>query len=320
MAIAPLDQSKWTMANLSCDSSAPKYIIIVAATNGLSILICLLAAIFLCYLGLCTRVVYRLSLYQVLSSLAFALVCVTQVVSLHSFDDRVCTAIGWFVMYTQWMKLLFTMWLTVHLFCFGVLHKNLKRLEFLYVVTSLFVPAMVAAVPLVTNTYHVTPLAICWINEAPNASTAYVSNVETFALWYGPAMIVLVASSAAMVSLVITMARTVCRRSSYEPITVSDQYWNAFKQLVPLSAFPVLFCVFIMPPLILHVYVALKPTSCPLGLFLASSVCFSLWSMTSGITLIVHISVTKGRKYKRAVAVTPVTSLTCNKNASHGTQ
>ena len=51
--------------------------------------------------------------------------------------DRACIALGWFSMYSQWMKLLFTVWVTFHLFCFGVLHKNLKKFEVLYVVTSL---------------------------------------------------------------------------------------------------------------------------------------------------------------------------------------
>ena len=58
---------------------------------------------------------------------------------------RLCIVVGLLVMYTEWMKLLFTMWVTFHLFCFAVLHKNLKKLEVLYIVTSLLVPALIAA-------------------------------------------------------------------------------------------------------------------------------------------------------------------------------
>ena len=65
----------------------------------------------------------------------------------------ICVAVGWMILYAEWMKLLFTIWVTFHLFCFGVLHKNLKKLEVLYVVTSLLVPALIAIVPLVTHAY-----------------------------------------------------------------------------------------------------------------------------------------------------------------------
>eukprot|EP00731_Ephydatia_muelleri_P035965 Em0185g5a len=60
---------------------------------------------------------------------------------------RICTAIGFLEVYTEWKKLLFTTWVTFHLFCFAVFHKNMKKLEALYVVTSLLVPALIAALP-----------------------------------------------------------------------------------------------------------------------------------------------------------------------------
>ena len=303
------------MTNSSCETTAQDSTIstIIAVTNGFSVLICLLAAIFVCFLDLYTKVVYRLAVYQVLSSLLFALVCVGQVVFANrdkavdgdelggGFYSRLCIAFGWFMVYTQWMKLLFTMWVTLHLFCFAVLHKNLKKLEPLYVATSLLIPALIAAVPLTTNTYHLTPLTTCWIDDAPNMTTGGMGNVETFALWYGPAMVILLAASATMVVMVIKLACTVCWRLSYEPLSEGDQFWNALKQLLPLAAFPILFCFFIMPPFVLHIYQAMETVSCPLGLYILSSVCFSLWSMTSGITLIVHISVTKGRKKGAAI-------------------
>ena len=65
----------------------------------------------------------------------------------------VCRTIGYLELYTEWVKLLFTMCITFHLFCFGVFHNNLKKLEVLYFVMSLLVPAVIAAVPLMTNTY-----------------------------------------------------------------------------------------------------------------------------------------------------------------------
>ena len=99
----------------------------VAAVNGISILVCLLAAILVLRLKLYKKLVYRLALYQVLSALVLASVGAMQVMFIN-YDESpklysyFCIVKGWMEVYAQWMKLLFTMWVTFHLFCFGVLH------------------------------------------------------------------------------------------------------------------------------------------------------------------------------------------------------
>eukprot|EP00731_Ephydatia_muelleri_P035961 Em0185g1a len=185
----------------------------LAVANGVSVLVCLLAAILLCCLKLYKKIVYRLALYQVLSALAMASVGAAMgVVSINSsiIHGRVCTAIGFLGVYTEWTKLLFTMWVTFHLFCFAVLHKNLKKLEVLYVVTSLLVPALIAILPLVTHTYG--------LNSDGNACYIYantsVAFIERLALWDGPAMLMLIAASTAMVVMVTKLTSQVCRRSN----------------------------------------------------------------------------------------------------------
>ena len=119
--------------------------------NITSVLVCLLAAIFVFALKLHTRVVYRLALYQVLASLFFAMAETFQIIFVHYHQnpevyDQLCKTMGFFVLYTRWAKLLFTAWITFHLFCFAVLHKNWKRLEPLYVVTSVLVPVGIAVI------------------------------------------------------------------------------------------------------------------------------------------------------------------------------
>ena len=190
------------MANSSGVSTSILHHAVLAVANGVSVLVCLLAAILLCCLKLYRKLVYRLALYQVLSAMAMASVGAMQVVFIN-YDEspnmygRVCTALGYLWLYTEWTKLLFTMWVTFHLFCFAVLHKNLKKLEVLYVVTSLLVPALIAIVPLVTHTYGLSP----------GSNTCYISNtrvgfVERLSLWDGPAMLMLIAASTAMVVMV----------------------------------------------------------------------------------------------------------------------
>ena len=186
------------------------------------------------------------------------------------------------------MKLLFTIWVTIHLFFFAVLLKNLKKLEALYVTTSLFAPAMVASVPLITHSYGLrSDGSLCYI---------YVVNddafIERFALWDAPALVLLFMASTAMVVMVIKLAQRTYWRSSYEPFSDGDQFQKALKHLLPLAAFPVLFFIFMIPVVGYHKNVA--KSSAPMETLKISSTVFnSLWTMTSGVTLIVHISVAR---------------------------
>ena len=264
-----------------------------AVTNGASVVVCLLAAILILHLKLYKKLVYRLALYQVLSALVMASIGATQTVVIN-YDEssniygRICTAIGLLQLYTEWMKLLFTMWVTFHLFCFAVLHKNLKKLEVLYVVTSLLVPAVIAFVPLVTHAYGLNSNGnICCIYA--NTSVAFI---ERLALWDGPALLMLITASAAMVVMVIKLARQVRQRSKCEPITDGDQFVKALKQLLPLAAFPMLFFIFEIPVFIFHIYTTQHSTPNE-GMYIAEVVCFSLWSWSSGTAVIIHISVVR---------------------------
>ena len=166
------------------------------STNGVSVLVCLLAAFLVYRLGLYRTMVYRLSLYQVLASLAFATAETLEIIFVNyqrnpQVYERACIAIGWMIMYTRWVKVLFTTCVTFHLFYFAVLHKNLKRFEILYVVTSLLIPALIAAIPLMTSTYGVNRLGMCFLYTAAVNDTSNIAKIELFSLWYGPAIVIL---------------------------------------------------------------------------------------------------------------------------------
>ena len=136
------------------------------------------------------------------------------------------------------------MWLSVHTFCFAVFLKNLKKFEPLYVVTSLLVPAVIH-VPLATKTYGLAGSA-CWIADWKNncASNALVEGAT--ALWYGPAMVLLVLSATAMITMVTVMA---CRICIHRATFTRDSNWRALKQrAAPLAIYPLLFLFFNILP------------------------------------------------------------------------
>ena len=284
------------MMNLS--SSDDTVAIVFSVLNGASSLVCVLASTVLFALKLHTKLVYRLALYQVLIGLVFAAVETFEIIFV-DYDEsykRLCTVVGWLVVYTQWVKLLFTVWVTVHLFCFGVLQKNLKKFEVLYVVTSLFVPLVIASIPLITGSYGYSSLG-CYIHGT-NVTYA-IAAIEAISLWNVPALAILLAASTAMVVMVIKLAQRVYLRRQFDTTVDGDQYWAALKQLLPLAAFPILFFVFVIPSLVYGAYLfnTFAPSE---ALTLATSVFISLWSMASGITLLVHIAVARlyGKRHR----------------------
>ena len=171
----------------------------------------------------------------------------------------------------------------------------------LYVVTSLLVPALIAIVPLVTHAYGLSSDGnICYIYA--NTSVAFI---ERLALWDGPAMLMLIAASIAMIVIVIKLAGQVRWKSKYEPITDGDQFTKALKQLLPLAAFPILFFIFEIPVFIFHVYTTQHSTPNE-GMYIANVVCFALWSASSGATVIIHISVARMCRRERKPIKTAV--------------
>lgn len=274
------------------NSSSVTNVIVFYTINTAAVLACALAAILVTALRLYRKVVYRLALYQVLSSLFLALLEMFQFVFARYNDNedaynRGCAAFVWLLYYSQWMKVLFTAWVTLHVFCFGAFQKNLKRVEPLYVGTSVFVPAVVASMPVATRSYRVVTTGlghyVCYILDDDNGSNTAL--IERFALWDCPALIILFASSLAMGAMAIKLVLVYYKSKA-------SQYKKAFKQFLPLAAFPVLFFVFVLPGLAFDIHFATTPVL-DITLSAIALVSTSLWSLASGITLIVHISMAR---------------------------
>ena len=299
--------------NASSDDTSAD--IIFSATNALSVPVCILAAILVVCLKLHRATVYRLALYQVLASLDVATIQLLEIIFVKYQDEpwpwreayarRLCIAMAWLQLYSFWLKILFTTWVTFHLFCFGVFHRNMKKLEVLYVMTSLLVPALVCAIPLVTHTYGFSPVDGCYIPiyEKNNTVELKVSVAEKFALLDAPAMVILLVASIAMIIMLIKLSYRVCWRMKYEPITGGehDQFREALKQLLPLAAFPIIFFIFIIPVLVYDIFYSFLTPIPNRGLVFTQYIFITFWSLSSGVTLIVHICLAQLPAYCREI-------------------
>lgn len=278
------------MNNTTCSHISYAALSSSSASNGVSAFVCLVSIILLFALKFHKIPLYRLALYQVLAAFAYAFVIVTEIGLIE--DLTACKAAGFLDLFLLWVKLLMSGFLTFHLFCFAVFHKNFKRLEIPYIVTSVLVPAGVAVVPLITNTYGVAG-SRCWIKEVnDNCEMIIAGLIESLVLCYGPVFIILVAECAAMVVMVAVLSYRVCKRWKSQPISGEDQQKKALKHILPFVAYPIIFCICSFPPLINRLYNSTHNTPSQF-LQVVTSVSISISSFAAGIVLIVHITVSR---------------------------
>lgn len=265
-------------------------------------MVCFVALLLVMLFRLYKQFAYRLALYQVLAAMAFGVVCAAEATFVAYDSDpavysRACQAVATVFFCLEWVKLMFTNCVTFHLFCFAILNKNLKRLEPLYVVASLVLPAVLASVPHMTRSYGRSG-AWCWIQDWKNNCPSEIleeGNVETFALWYGPAFCLLLVDSVAMVAMGFILAYRARRRredARENLLPSSKAHAKALNQLLPLLAYPVVFFVFILGMFSYRLYNA-QPRPPNYLLLKATAILAPGVGLTAGVVLLVHIAVAK---------------------------
>lgn len=275
--------------------------------GGFAAVLCFAAVILVLVLKLYRQLVYRLALYQVLAALVFGLACVIELPLIDSYYDpaayhSLCITAACIVLFALWLKLLFTLGVTFHLFCFVILHRNMKFFEVPYVVFSLILPLVVSVIPLATNSYGPAG-AWCWIKNWEDDCPSKVFEggvIQQFVLWYCPALAVLIVNSMAVIGMTVFLGRRAYRRSQG-----GSQYKRAVNQMLPLAAYPVIFCLLLVPTLASRAYGA-SPRAMPsVGFIITDAVCSSAYSLLASISLIVHVVVIMRLQRKiKAVALT----------------
>ena len=307
-------------SSASCSSTSlltNRYLItILGSLSAISLVTCLAALILLLYYRLHGQFLYRLAAYQVFGSLLYVIFEVFQFSFLSYSDSQYiwCVTVAFLKEVAAIMKLSFGAWITFHLFFFAVLFKNMKKLEPLYVISSVVLAVLVASVPLITHSYGPTG-EWCWI-QGKRCGVNYLAGfIEQIAVFYGPILVLLVLQSAAMLIMMFTVYCRAHRNMDNENVYGCEQNKKAFRQLLPLVAYPITFCIFVIPPLINRVYEFAGASNQNRDLLILSAVCLPSWSFSAGVTLIIHILVIKLRCGKR-VAYAQNRSIRRNKCSS----
>eukprot|EP00731_Ephydatia_muelleri_P037798 Em0565g5a len=249
---------------------------------------CLFALSWLVFLKLYRQLLYRLAAYQVVGSL---LLSTCQVFQFHfmSYDDSkytLCVIVAYLDQVAALIKLIFGGW--VHLPSFllcDLLQEPYKAGALVY--------HNISTAPFCDFGHSFSDRVVwangqwCWIQVRRFGCEYLTGFVEQFVTFYGPLTLLLVLESSAMLIMLVTVYYRSCKKEDVR-VFGSGQNKTVFKQLIPLVAYPIIFCTFSIPPLINRVYELTSPNY---GLRIFSSTCFPISSLAAGLTLTAHIAI-----------------------------
>ena len=273
----------------------------VAAT-----IVCFVAASLVFIFKLYKSFAHRLALYQVSAGFFYGLALAFELayVSLTVPKDEKgpgCEIIGFSILYFSWVKLMFTSWVVLHLFCFSVFYKNLQNLEILFVFISVLFPLLFSWAPFLPDEHGVPSYgsagAWCWIRNWRNdcIQHKFIPGIgEQLGLWYVPAEIFSIIDS---IAIVVIISRLICCRPKDEEITLLERgkRMKALKELLPLLVYPILYCILLIPPFANRIYGAAS-NKLNITVIVISGGFVPLQPLCAGLALFIHVCVLKCSK------------------------
>ena len=283
----------------NCTFSRDERNTILLATGGTamcSVLCCVFALGTVVFLRLYNHFIYRLAMYQVLASLSLSF-SEGLVLMLYNYDGSemyykvTCKTTAFLLEYTSWLKLSFTNWLTFHLFAYVVFFKNLKRLEWLYISSSVLGPLLFVWIPFIHNSYGLAG-AWCFIRSWRDdcATQKFVESIiEQFVLFYAPSVLFLGLNILAIITMFAVLLHRGYHSPEERPLLVHGDQRNALlKQLLPLLVYPIIYFMLILFPLANRLYMALSTKVSYTYLFFHGVFIGSI-GFFAGLALVVHI-------------------------------
>ena len=259
-----------------------------------SVLLCLAAITVVCKQKLHKTLIYRLAMYQVLSAMEFSIIWIIAAIYIlvTSRSKKVfmtsAVVLDSLLMGSSFIKLMFTVWISIHLFALAVFHKNLQRLERLYVVSSLLIPLAVIIVLLTVNLTH------CY------GDRTYRWEETIFIIIFA----VLVIVSLLMVVMGTILCHRACRRRKAVLSEYDKQHKKALREMLPLLLYPIFFLLFTMPIFgfavyDIHVTLDYNKTTMTEYTPIFFEVFAPFWSFTTSLLLISHLCVVRCINKKR---------------------
>ena len=248
--------------------------------------------------------VYRLALYQVVIAKLFLVAWVMRYlvvsyadISNHQALNSINALVGFAVM----LKIMITAWITLHLFLLSVFHKNMKRCEPLYLVSSVTVALAVLIIALVTSFRSGDPMDTNYTTIAfVNSSNNYLGEFQGGQIILTSVTVVFLLLSSLLVIIMATVL--CCRVFKRKKGIVSDPYKQHKKvlyEMMPLLVYPILLTLLSIPVAVLSYYDVLWYTSGHIKTFsvfraadnIVSTIMVSVSSVACSCALIIHVVV-----------------------------
>ena len=271
---------------LDSDSLLFNELVFYLLVSVVSAVTCLVPVVLVCVLKLHKTLVYRLALYQVLSALEFSILWIAsatlQFWLLQIFgscsEGVILTGIvfGALLLGSMLIKLMFTVWIVIHLFALAVFHKNLQKLEPLYVASSLLIPlivtAVLLAVGLVTEPHHLI-----------SSSIQDIMYTITFA-------VLTLMSLPLLVVMLTVLCYRACRRRSFVVSEYDKQHKKALCEMLPLILYPILFLLLTIP---IFGFSVRDLIYSGLSASFVFTICAPIWSLSTSLFFIIHLCVVR---------------------------
>lgn len=290
--------------NTATQSQRDVILIVMSSVGTVSFIFCVLTTKLAFFLKLHKHFIYRLPLYQVVSSMLisvndFLVITLTSYVfkQHHSFHHVMCLLTGFLLTYFIWMKLLFTTILIFHLFSLAVCLKDFKRFEIHYVLFSILFPLTFTWIPFINHNYGPAG-GWCWIKDYNDDCTHNKEGIiEQYVLFYGPWYLCLVFGVIAASAVLFVLVRKGCLRndteSESEPLLRQNnqQHKKALMEVSPLLTYPLIFFLFNIFAMTHRIYNAISEYP-NFALTLMHSFVNAIWGTLSSIALLIHLSLT----------------------------
>ena len=257
-------------------------VITSCTTSAASIAFCLSAIVLVVCLKLHHKLVYRLALYQVVSAMVFGVLWIVYMSLREETSSVILFNVSRILLdCTGLTKIIFTMWIAVHLFALAVFNKNLKRLEILYVAISVLFPLAMALLMLTT----------AYTTIFRNPSLAKPTAIEEIIV-IAVCVACFIITSCLVAILVVILCCRAYRKKVGIPSELDQQHRIALYEMMPIMLFPILFLILAIPVFLYILCANLNIDSDSLTAVSVSYVILApMWGITAALTLVVHVLV-----------------------------
>uniref|UniRef100_A0A1X7V5J6 G-protein coupled receptors family 2 profile 2 domain-containing protein n=1 Tax=Amphimedon queenslandica TaxID=400682 RepID=A0A1X7V5J6_AMPQE len=267
-------------------------LLVVYSTSGsVCFIFCLVAIAAMVIFRLFKLLTHRLILYTLVSILSYSLTSIFQFSGLWwDFweDDEytdVCIFIGFAQEYADWVMLLSTLMMTLHLTVMVMLpsyYEKVAKLEPFYLIFPWIFPIFVAWVPFFHNNYGIGG-SWCWIKLHRNCSFNEEGVIMMYAVWYGELIVGLILNNIALIIIGLTL----CKRA-YKNTTSLD-YRKALKQTLPLLAYPITYQFLSSFAIANRIYIAFTGGKYNKWLFYAHAATAPCWGIFAPIFTFIYL-------------------------------